>query len=130
MPEIQTTADFWDCEIEHSEVKSMWVSDHLLYMIRTAAGRLNLNKIEIESALKKMAEEQAMTMTVQWDIGDKLLDFTDGSRLGIVAPAAGTMAGSSRVMEPSESYVRGKIRGRSSVHTRGNQDRMVLDQEW
>ena len=115
MPEIQTIADFWDCEIEHSEAKSRWVSDHLLYIIHKEAGRLNLTKLDVESALKKMALEQAVA--VQWHIGDRLLDFTDGSRLGLVAPAAGTMARASRVLEPGESSIRSKIRGgRPYIH--------------
>ena len=115
MPEILTIADFWDCEIEHAEVKSRWVSDHLLYIIRKEAGRFNLSKLDVETALTKIAEGQAIA--IQRETGDRLLDFLDGSRLGLMAPAANTAAGSSRVMEPGESHVRGKIRGwRPYIH--------------
>ena len=103
MPEIQTVADFWDCEIEHAEAKSRWVSDHLLYIIHKEAGRLNLSKLDVEKTLKKMAVEQAVA--IQWENGHKVLEFSDGSRLVLVAPAANTMAGSSRVMEPGESSI-------------------------
>ena len=50
-------------------------------------------------------------MEIQWEIGDRILDFADGSRLGIVALAANTMAGSSRVMEQGERVLRVKVRG-------------------
>lgn len=109
MPEIKTIADFWDCEIEHAEAKKRWVSDHLRYIISKNAGRWNLTKLDVEMALIEMAVAQAMER--QWEKGDKILDFADGSRLGIVAPAANTMAGSSRVMEPGERGLRVKIRG-------------------
>ena len=97
MPEIKTIADFWDCEIEHAEVKRSWVSEHLRYIISKNAGRRNLTKLDVEAGLIAMAVEQAVG--IAWEIGDRILDFADGSRLGIVAPAAGTMAGSSRVMK-------------------------------
>lgn len=115
MPEIRTIADFWDCEIEHSEVKSKWVNEHLLYIIYTEAGRRNLTKWDVESALRKMAEEQAVT--AEWDNGHRLQTFSDGSRLGLVAPGAGRMGGSSRVLEPGESSIGSKIRGgRPYIH--------------
>ena len=107
--EITTIADFWDCEIEHSEAKKSWVSEHLLYIIARKAGRWNLTKLEVERSLKDMAVEQAASTNSE--AGDRLLDFADGSRLGLVAPAANTMAGSSRVMAPGESYLRSTIRG-------------------
>ena len=109
MLEINTIADFWDCEIEHAEAKTKWVSEHLLYIIRRKAGRWNLRKLEVEASLKDMAVKQASS--VEWETDDRLLDFADGSRLGLVAPAANTMAGSSRVMAPGESNLRSTIRG-------------------
>ena len=109
MPEIKTIADFWDCEIEHAEAKRRWVSDHLRYIIGRNAGRWDLTKLDIEVALMDMAVAQATE--IQWEIGDRILDFADGSRLGIVALAANTMAGSSRVMEPGERVLRAKVRG-------------------
>ena len=109
MLEINTIADFWDCEIEHAEAKKKWVSEHLLYIIGRKAGRWNLRKLDVEAALKRMAVEQAES--IECEIGDRLLDFADGSRLGLVAPAAHTMAGSSRVMAPGESNLRSTIRG-------------------
>ena len=127
MPAIQTIADFWDCEIEHAEVKSRWVSDHLLYIICNNAGRRNLSKLDVEKALKIMAVEQAAP--IQWENGHKVLEFSDDSRLVLVAPAANTMAGSSRVMEPGESSVGLIVQGRPSLQTRCHQNRMVLDCE-
>ena len=56
-----------------------------------------------------MAVEQAVY--IEWEVGDRLLDFVDGSRLGITAPGANTMAGSSRVMAPGESGLRTSVRG-------------------
>ena len=115
MPEINTIADFWDCEIEHAEAKKRWVSDHLLYIIGRNAGRWNLTKLDVEKALVDMAVAQAVNF--EWEVGDRVLDFADGSRIGIVAPAAGTMAGSSRVMELGETGLRTKIRGnRPYIH--------------
>lgn len=109
MLKVETLADFWDCEIEHSEIGQNRVSDHLLYMIRTRAGRFNLSNLDVESALRDMALGQAVHR--EWEIGDRVLDFCDGSRLGLVAMDAGTAAGSSRVMEPGESGVRRRVRG-------------------
>ena len=109
MPEINTIAEFWDCEIEHAEAKKRWVSEHLRYIIGRNAGRWDLTKLDVEAALKDMAVEQAVG--IQWEIGDRLLDFTDGSRLGLAAPGAHTMAGSSRVMAPGEVDLRDKVRG-------------------
>ena len=109
MLEIKTIADFWDCEIEHAEAKRRWVSEHLRYIIGRNAGRRDLTKLDVETALIDMAVAQASN--IKWEVGDRILDFVDGSRLGIVAPAANTMAGSSRVMEPGESVLRAKIRG-------------------
>ena len=109
MPVVTSTADFWDCEIEHAEAKKRWVNEHLLYIIETKAGKRNLMKLQVEAALLEMALEQAVR--VEWETGDRILDFADGSRLGIVAPAAGTMAGSSRVMQPGERGLRWYIRG-------------------
>ena len=106
---INTTADFWDCEIEHAEAKKRWVSDHLLYIIGRNAGRWNLTKWDVVAALKEMAVKDAVHM--QWEIGDRIVDFADGSRLGLAAPGAHTMAGSSRVMEPGEVGLRYKVRG-------------------
>ena len=115
MPDIKTIAEFWDCEIEHAEAKQRWVSGHLLYIISNNAGRRNLTKLDVEAALIDMAVKQAVDIV--WEIGDRILDFADGSRLGIVAPAAGTMAGSSRVMKPGERGLRSEIRGdRPYVH--------------
>ena len=70
------------------------------YVIINKAGRRNLTKLDVEAALIDMAVKQAVDII--WEIGDRILDFADGSRLDIVAPAAGTMAGSSRVMKPGE----------------------------
>ena len=109
MPNIGTIADFWDCEIEHTEARRGWVNDHLMYIIGTNAGRWNLTKWEVVAALKELAIGQASDF--EWDIGDRILEFPDRSRLGIVAAGAGTMAGSSRVMEPGERSVRSAIRG-------------------
>ena len=109
MPEITTIADFWDCEIEHAEVKQRWVSEHLRYIIGRKTGRWNLTNLAVEAALIDMAIEQAVS--IEWEVGDRLLDFADGSRLGIVAPGAGTMAGSSRVMAPGETDLRSTVRG-------------------
>ena len=115
MADITTVADFWDCEIEHAEVKKRWVSEHLLYVVGREAGRWNLTKLDVEAALKDMAIEQAVS--IEWEVGDRLLDFADGSRLGIVAPAAGTMAGSSRVLVPGETNLRSTVRGgRPYIH--------------
>ena len=72
-------------------------------------GKLNLTKSAVERALKDMAVEQAVY--IEWEVGDRLLDFVDGSRLGITAPGANTMAGSSRVMAPGESGLRTSVRG-------------------
>ena len=115
MPEINTVADFWDCEIEHAEAKMRWVSDHLRYIIYRKAGGSNLTKLSVEASLIDMAVAQAVN--IEWEVGDRLLDFADGSRIGIVAAAAGTMAGSSRVMEPGEYGLRTHIRGnRPYIH--------------
>lgn len=112
---IESIADFWDCEIEHAEAKKSWVNEHLLYIISTRAGRWNLSKVEVESELAAMAMTQAVK--TEWDIGDRILTFEDGSRMGAVAPGAGTMAGRSRVMEPSGRGVRDVIRGnRPYIH--------------
>ena len=109
MPKIDTIADFWDCEIEHAEARRGWVNEHLMYIIGTNAGRRNLTKWEVVTALKELALEQALD--IEWDIGDRILEFSDRSRLGLVAAGAGTMAGSSRVMERGELSVRAAIRG-------------------
>ena len=108
MLEINTIAQFWDCGIEHAEAQKTWVSEHLLYVIGMKAGRWNLTKWEVVASLKAMAVEQATS--TEWEGGERLLDFADGSRLGLVAPAANTMAGSSRVMAPGESNFRSTIR--------------------
>ena len=93
------------------------VNEHLLYIIETKAGKRNLTKLRVEAALIDMAVDQAIQ--IEWEIGDRILDFPDGSRMGIVAPAAGTMAGSSRVMQPGEHGVRSYIRGnRPYIHGR------------
>lgn len=65
--------------------------------------------MDVETALIDMAVAQAVN--IEWEVGDRILDFADGSRLGIVAPAANTMAGSSRVMAPGERALRAKVRG-------------------
>ena len=57
---IESLADFWDCEIEHAEAKKAWVSEYLLYIIITNAGRWNLSKVEVESKLTAMAVTQAV----------------------------------------------------------------------
>ena len=112
---IESIADFWDCEIEHAEAKRAWVNEHLLYIISAGAGRWNLSKVEVVSALADMAVKQAIES--EWKISDRILTFTDGSRLAIVAPGAGTMAGRSRIMDPGEYSVRGVIRGnRPYIH--------------
>ena len=117
MPEIKTIADFWDREIECSERGQKWVSDHLLYIVRRSWGRFNLRNLDVEQALRDMALEQAVSW--EWEVGDRVLDFADGSRLALVAMDAGTMAGSSRVMEPGEGGVRRVVRGgRPYVHGR------------
>ena len=115
MLEINSIADFWDCEIEHAEAKKTWVSEHLLYIISTNTGRWNLNKFEVVTALVEMATSRATKF--DWEINDRILTFADGSHLGVVAPGANTMAGNSRVMAPGEHGVRDTIRsGRPYVH--------------
>ena len=109
MAKVETLADFWDCEIEHSEIGQSRVSDHLLYMIRRSASRFNLTNLDVEYALRNMALDQAIHS--EREIGDRILDFSDGSRLGLIAMDAGTAAGSSRVMKPAEYGVRSRIRG-------------------
>ena len=112
---VKSIAEFWDCEIEHAEAKRAWVNEHLLYIIRTNAGRRNLSKVEVESKLTAMAVTQAVN--AEWEIGDRILTFADGSRLGVVAPGAGTMAGRSRVMAAGEYGLRDTVRGgRPYVH--------------
>ena len=92
-----------------------WVSDHLLYIICTRAGKWNLSKVEVVSALADMAVTQAVE--TEWEISDRILTFTDGSRLAIVALGANTMAGRSRIMNPGEFSVRNVIRGnRPYIH--------------
>ena len=107
--EPETIADFWDCEIEHSERGQSQVNQHLLYIIRRNAGRFNLTNLDVEAALRDMATKQAIHW--EWEINDKVLDFNDGSRLGLIAMDAGTAAGSSRIMKPGESGARRFIRG-------------------
>ena len=115
MLEINSIADFWDCEIEHAEAKKKWVSEHLLYIISTKAGRWNLDKFEVLYTLIDMAVSRATK--VEWEIGDRILTFADGSNLAIVAPGANTMAGHSRVMALGEQGVRDTVRGgRRYIH--------------
>ena len=64
--EPETIADFWDCEIEHSERGQSQVNQHLLYIIRRNVGRFNLTNLDVEAALRDMATEQAIHW--EWEI--------------------------------------------------------------
>ena len=115
MTRPETIAAFWDCEIEHSEAKQKWVNEYLLFVIRRTLGKNVPPNLDVEAQLRNMAESQAVH--TERDIGDKILTFEDGSRLGIVAMGAGTMKGSSRVMAPEERNVRAKVRnGQPYIH--------------
>ena len=106
--EPTTIAEFWDCEIEHSEVKQRWVNQHLLVVIRRTLGAKVPRNLDVEDQLRKMAENQAVHTERQTN--DKVLTFEDGSRLALVDMGAGTMEGSSRVMSPGDRNVREKVR--------------------
>ena len=125
MLEISSVAEFWDCEIEHAEAKKRWVNEHLLYIICMNAGRWNLRKLEVEKALRNMAIEQAVQ--TQWEIGDRLLYFTDGSRLGLAAIDANTMAGSSRVMASRRSQPQKQDSRQPAIRAWNHPNGMVLD---
>ena len=106
--EPKTVAEFWDCEIEHSEAKQSWVNEHLLQAIRRALGTDAPRNLDVEARLREMAESQAVQ--TEWVINDRILTFGDSSRLAIIAMDANTMRGSSRVMAPDEQTVRAKVR--------------------
>ena len=109
MPNVETIADFWDCEFEHSERGAVHVNTVLYDEISKKLRKKRLNKHDVADELRKMAEAQAID--VKWEIGDKVLTFPVRSQLGIIAPGAGTAAGSSRVMRPGEVGVRDRVRG-------------------
>ena len=106
--EPKTIAEFWDCEIEHSEAKQSWVNEHLLEVIRRTLGTNAPRNLDVEAQLRKMAESQALQ--IEWDMNDKILTFEDRSRLAIIAMGANTMKGSSRVMARGDQHVRAKVR--------------------
>ena len=110
-----TIAEFWDCELEHSEAKRSWVNEHLLQVIRRTLGTNAPRKLDVEAELRRMAESQAFK--TEWATNDKILTFEDCSRLALVAMDANTMKGSSRVMAPGEQNVRAKVRnGKPYIH--------------
>ena len=109
MPSITTIADFWDSEIEHWEVKLRWINPVLFDITCDRLGTRAPRKFKVLAELRKMAESRAVEW--KWDKDDKILTFEDGSRLAIIAPAANTMKGESRVMEPGETFVRSMVRG-------------------
>ena len=108
MTEPKTIAEFWDCELEHSEAKQRWVNEHLLQVIRRTLGTNAPSNLAVEAQLRKMAESQAVQ--TEWIINDKILTFEDQSRLALVAMDANTMKGSSRVMTSGERDVRTRVR--------------------
>ena len=113
--EPKTIAEFWDCELEHSEARQSWVNEHLLQVIRRTLGTNAPRNLDVEAELRKMAESQAIQ--TEWAINDKILTFEDGSRLALVAMSANTMKGSSRVMGPGEQHVRATVRnGQPYIH--------------
>ena len=105
--EPTTIAEFWDCELEHSEAKQSWVNEHLLQVIRRTLGTNAPRNLDVEAELRKMAESQAIQ--TEWAINDKILTFEDRSRLALVAMDANTMKGSSRVMAPDEQNIKTRI---------------------
>ena len=54
--EPTTIAEFWDCELEHSEAKQSWVNEHLLQVIRRTLGTNAPRNLDVEAELRKMAE--------------------------------------------------------------------------
>ncbi len=115
MIEPKTIAEFWDCEIEHSEAKQSWVNEHLLHVIRRTLGTNAPRNLDVEVQLRKMAESQAVQ--TEWVINDKILTFEDQSRLALVAMDANTMRGSSRIMMSGERDVRSQVRnGQPYIH--------------
>ena len=109
MPNIITIADFWDCEIEHCEVKLKWTNPVLLDMVAERLGRKVPRKWDTVRELCRMAESRAVSF--QWDRNDKILTFEDESRLALIPLDANTMKGSSRVMGPGDLTVRSNVRG-------------------
>ncbi len=109
----ETIAEFWDCKIEHSEVKQKWVNENLLHIIRRTLDTNRITNGAVQRKLREMAESQAVQ--TEWVIDDKILTFEGDSRLGIIAPGAGTAAGLSRVMASDEKNVRGKVRNGQSL---------------
>ena len=95
----QTTADFWDYQLERAELGSKYVSHILMDFVLPTSGRSS--KYDIQAQLKELAVSQATE--VSFHGGDKVLSFDDGSRLAVVAEGANTMVGTSRVMEPGEN---------------------------
>ena len=73
--EPTTIAEFWDCELEHSEAKQSWVNEHLLQVIRRTLGTNAPRNLDVEAELRKMAESQAIQ--TEWAINDKILTFED-----------------------------------------------------
>ncbi len=109
MPSINTIAEFWDSEIEHCGVKLRWTNRALLDIACEKLRTKSPRKLDVICELSKMAEGRAVEW--EWNTNDKILTFEDGSRLAVVAFDANTMKGDSRVMEPSETFIRAKVRG-------------------
>ena len=103
----QTMAEFWDYQLERAELGSKYVSHILVDFVLANNGRTS--KYDIQAQLKELAVSQAAEVVFHG--GDRVLTFEDGSRLAVVAGGANTMVGISRVMEPGEHDVRGKVRG-------------------
>ena len=103
----RTMAEFWDCQLERAELGSKYVSHLLVDFVLANNGRTS--NYDIQAQLKDLAVKKAAEVVCHG--GDRVLTFEDGSRLALVADGANTMVGISRVMEPGELDVRGKVRG-------------------
>lgn len=101
-----TEAETWDRRIERAEwlfTSSFQELEHLLDQDQTMEFLHNTCDAAENSAIEK-----------KWDINDKILTFSDGSKLLLIAPGANTAAGYSRVIHPSDT-----TQGRSLI--RGSQ---------
>lgn len=107
-------AMLWDRRIERAE----WLCETALNELGHIIDKDKAMDFLFET--RKAALEDAVD--VKWQIADRELTFSDGSKLLLIAADAGTAAGDSRALCPSdETQTRMQVRGGGRYHHGTNQ---------
>ena len=109
MSETMTKAELWDRRIERAE----WLIESAYHDLGDVIDKDKA--FDLLTATRDEAVEDAVNVSFEGQIADRVLSFSDGSKLLLIALGADTAAGDSRVLRPTDrTQTRIQVRDGSS----------------